>query len=149
VSTRKNGGNTYTDQTGKFARGNPGRPKGSRNRHVLAVENLLEGETERLTRKVVDLALDGDTTAMRLCMERILPPRKDRPVNFDLPTVSNAGEAAKDAQAVMQATSDGELTPIEAGTVLTLIKGYTRVLELAELEGRVKALERTSKVGAQ
>ena len=146
---RKYQGNSYTDETGKFAPGNPGRPKGSRNKQVLAVENLLEGEAERLTRKAIDLALEGDTTAMRLCMERILPPRKDRAVEFDLPPVSNAGEAAKAAQAVLQATSDGELTPIEAGTVLTLIKGYTRVLELAELEGRVKALERTSKVGAQ
>lgn len=98
---------TYTDDTGKFAQGNPGRPKGARNKNVLAVENLLDGEAEGLTRKAVDLALDGDTTALRLCLERILPPRKDRPVEFDLPTVSNAGEAAKAAQAVLQATSEG------------------------------------------
>ena len=55
--------------------GNPsGRPKGARNKATLAMEILLDGEADRLTRKVVEMALAGDTTALRLCLERIMPP---------------------------------------------------------------------------
>ena len=55
--------------------GNPlGRPKGARNRATIAAEALLDGEAEALTRKAIELALDGDTTALRLCLERLMPP---------------------------------------------------------------------------
>jgi len=55
--------------------GNPrGRPVGRRNNKTLAAAVLLEGESEALTRKAVELALAGDPTALRLCIERILPP---------------------------------------------------------------------------
>jgi Family of unknown function (DUF5681) len=66
--------------------GNPsGRPKGSRNKTTMAVQALLDGKAEALTRKAIELAKGGDITALRLCMERILPPRKDRPLSFDFP----------------------------------------------------------------
>jgi len=65
--------------------GNPnGRPKGSRNVATLALESLLDGEAEALTRKAVELALTGDIAALRLCLDRILPPRKDRSVSFEM-----------------------------------------------------------------
>jgi hypothetical protein len=56
--------------------GNPaGRPKGSRNKTTLAIEALLEGEAEALTRKAIERALEGDMAALRLCMDRLAPPR--------------------------------------------------------------------------
>lgn len=145
--TRNNGEKTYTDATGKFAAGNPGRPKGSRHKYVLAVENLLENEAKRLTRKAIELAIKGDTTAMRLCLERIAPPRKDSAVSFDLPLMKNARGAAEAAQAVLRAVSDGDITPLEGAAVMNLIEGYRRVLELSEYEGRINALERAVEAG--
>jgi hypothetical protein len=109
--TRNNVATTYTDKSGKFAKGNPGRPKGSRHKHVLAIQDLLDGEAETLGRKAIDLALAGDTTALRLCIERIAPARKDSPVAFDLPTMTNAQQAASAAQGVLQAVSLGDMTP--------------------------------------
>src|SRR6516165_11069046 len=65
--------------------GNPrGRPVGARNKKTLAAAVLLEGESEALTRKAVELALAGDPAALRLCIERILPPCRERPVKFTL-----------------------------------------------------------------
>ena len=139
--TRNNVPTTYTDQTGKFAKGNPGRPKGSRHKYVLAIQGLLDSEAEGLGRKAIELALAGDTTALRLCVERIMPPPKDTPVQFDLPPMTNAQEAAKAAQGVIQAVSDGELTPHEATMVMGLVERFRRVLELSEFEGRLAALE--------
>src|ERR1051325_4461056 len=64
-----------------------GRPPGSRNRATIAAEALLEGEAQALTRKAIELALEGDTTALRLCLERIVPQRKSRTVAFDTPRI--------------------------------------------------------------
>ena len=64
-----------------------GRPAGSQNKTTQALQQLLEGEAERITRKAIDLALAGDLSAIRLCRERLLPPRKDRPVQVDLPPI--------------------------------------------------------------
>ena len=63
-----------------FATGNPGRPKGARHRVTVAAEALLDGEAEALTRKAIELALAGDTIALRLCLDRIIPPRRERAV---------------------------------------------------------------------
>src|SRR4051794_18582712 len=74
--------------------GNPGgRPMGARNKATLAMEALLDGEAEAITRKVIDMAKEGDTTAMRLVMDRILPPRKERPVTFTMPKLETAADA--------------------------------------------------------
>src|ERR1700752_1845518 len=76
--------------------GNPGgRRLGSQNKATLAAAALLAGESEALTRKAVEMALAGDPTAMRLCMERVLPPCRERTVEFSLPTlkVTGIGEA--------------------------------------------------------
>lgn len=76
---RKNGRNT----DGTFAAGNPGRPRGSRHKATLAVEALLDCEAGALTQKTVEMALEGDGLALRLCLERVAPPRTDIPVEFE------------------------------------------------------------------
>lgn len=139
--TRKNASATYTDETGKFAPGNPGRPQGAKHKVTKAVEELLQGEADGLTRKAIELALDGDTTALRLCLERIAPPRKDAPVAFDLPKMENASEAASAAAAIVGAVAEGNLTPLEGASVMGLVENYRRVLETTELEQRLTALE--------
>lgn len=96
---------------GTFATRNPGRPKGARNKTTMAVLVLLDGQAEALTQRAVELALAGDTTALRLCLERLAPPRSDIPVSFSLPPMSCTHDAAEAAGAVLQAVSDGELTP--------------------------------------
>lgn len=138
---RKNEQKTYTDETGKFAAGNPGRPKGARHKTTLAIEELLDGEAEGLTRKAVELALEGDTTALRLCLERLAPARKDAPVRFDLPPMQNAQDAVAAAQAVVRAVSEATLTPLEGATVMGLVEAFRKALETGELEERITALE--------
>ena len=76
----KNGRNT----AGKFTSGNTGRPKGARNKKTLAIESLLEGQAEALTQKAISKASDGDGLALRLCIERVAPAAKGKPVSFPL-----------------------------------------------------------------
>ena len=129
------------DTDGTFTTGNTGRPKGARNRATQAVLALLAGEGEVLTRKAIEMALQGDGVALRLCLDRIAPPRKDSPVQFALPPMATAHDAAQAAGAILEAVADGELTPTEGTMVMGLIDGYRRVLEVSELEARIAALE--------
>lgn len=131
---------------GRFAPGNPGRPRGARHKTSQAIEALLEGEAEGLTRKAVDMALQGDTTALRLCLERVCPPRKDTPVQFDLPPMESAGDAAQAAGAIVTAVAQGELTPLEGASVMGLVENYRRTLETTEMERRMAELERVFNV---
>jgi hypothetical protein len=131
----------------KGASGNPaGRPKGSRHRYLMAAEMLLDGEAEKLTRKAIELALDGDMTALRLCMERIVPARRDRPILVDLPIIESVRDASKAAAVLVAAVAAGELTPTEAADVSKLLDNYTRILEAQDFEERLQILE--GKTGA-
>jgi hypothetical protein len=89
----------------------------------------------------VTQALAGDTTALRLCLERIAPPRRDAPVAFDLPRMETARDAAKAAGAVLEAVALGDLTPQEGAHIMALVETYRRTLETSELEARVAVLE--------
>ena len=133
----KNGRNT----AGQFATGNSGRPRGSRNKATTAIESLLQGQVEALTQTAVQKALEGDSVALRLCIERIAPAPKDQPVSFSLPKMKNALDASEAAGRVLTAVSEGGLTPIEASRVMGLIDSYRRTLELTDIEERLQALE--------
>jgi hypothetical protein len=110
--------------------GNPaGKPKGTRNRSTLAAELLLEGEAEALTRKAVELALAGDTTALRLCLERLMPPRKDRPISLPLPEINGSSGAAHALGTVLAAVGAGHITPAEAIAMTGLIESCRRASE--------------------
>ena len=124
--------------------GNSGRPRGSRNKATLAIESLLQGQAEALTQTAVTKALEGDSVALRLCMDRIAPAPKDAAVNFYMPSMNNALDAAEAAGSVLRAVSEGMLTPIEATRVMGLIDSYRRTLELTEIEERLRALEAAS-----
>ena len=124
--------------------GNPaGRPQGSRNKATLAMEALMDGEVESITRKAIDLALEGDTTALRLCLERILPPRKSRPVNIALPEVKTAEGVAEAQAAVVQAVADGELAPEEGTAITNILEARRKTIETQDHESRIAALEGT------
>jgi hypothetical protein len=129
-------GRKSNGQFTKGTSGNPsGRPPGSRNRVTLLVEGLLGGEAEQLTRKAIELALEGDIQALRLCLNRITPPCKDRLVHFELPAALNPDEIALAMAAILRAISEGKITPQE-GEVLSRILNVQAHLMNMEISRR-------------
>jgi hypothetical protein len=118
-----------------------GRPQGSRNKATIALQQMLDERGESITRKCSLMAMKGDPTAMRLCMERLIPPRKDQPVKFKLPLVRTAAEVAEAVSVVLQAVSRGQLTPAEGQMIAAILEGRRRVIETEEHEARIRALE--------
>jgi hypothetical protein len=108
-----------------------GRPRGARNKATLALEAVLEGAAEELTRMLIAKALAGDGAALRFCLQRLLPARRDRPVMFDLPAIETAGDLAKASQAVVAACAGGILSPCEAAAVMDLITSARAIVETA------------------
>ena len=86
-------------------------------------------------------AKQGDSIALRLCLERIVPPRKDRPINFALPTITTAADALKATGALIAAVANGDVTPSEAAELSKLVEGFVKSLEITDLAERIAKLE--------
>lgn len=124
-----------------FGPGNPGRPHGARNKATVAIESLLEGEAERLGRKAIDMALAGDATALRLCLDRIAPVRRGRSVHLPLPDVVTSSDASVAQALVVAAMARGEITTDEASDITRVLDALGTAIERRDLESRIAALE--------
>lgn len=141
MAPRKNETTTRTTRGRPFAPGNPGRPPGARHKTTLAIEALLDGDAETLTRKCIELAKAGDMVAMRICMDRIAPIRKGRPVQLDLPEVKSIGDLATVQAAIVRAMAAGEVSTDEAADITKVVEAVGSSLERRQLEARIVALE--------
>jgi hypothetical protein len=131
----------------KGTSGNPsGRPPGSRNKATLAMEALLEGEADQLTRKAIEMALQGNPVALRLCLERLLPARKDRPIELNLPPVQSAKQISEAMGTVVAAIGDGQITPNEGQVLANVLAVQSEFVEAEQLEQRVSKLEQNQSV---
>ena len=132
-------------QFGEGQSGNrAGRPKGARNRTTIALEALLAGEAESITRKAIELAHDGDTVALRLCLDRLIPVRKDRPITFELPEIATATDLTKATSALLAGVASGEITPSEAAELSKLVDAHVRAIEAEDFAKRLTALEQAA-----
>jgi uncharacterized protein DUF5681 len=139
----------HRGQWKKGQSGNPaGMPKGTRHRATMLAEKLMEDDAENIVRAVVSAAKAGDPTAMRLCVERLVPLRKGRPVVFDLPAIETAADVANALGAMAGAMAAGELTPDEAGAVAGVLEAKRRAIETVEHEERLRKLEERSPGGS-
>ena len=91
--------------------------------------------------KAIEMAKEGDTTAVRLVMDRLMPPRKERPIMFTMPKMETAADAVKASAALVDAVAAGDITPGEAGELSKLVDGFTKAVELHEIQQRLDKLE--------
>jgi hypothetical protein len=136
--SRNSGADAARGAGGRFGPGNPGKRPGTRNKATMAALALLEGEAEALTRRCIEMALEGDATAMRLCLDRLLP--KGRPVRLHLP-LRTLDDLEAATAAVTAALAEGAVALDEVATLTGLVEARRRLLETTELERRLAALE--------
>src|SRR5437016_10573297 len=102
--------------------GNPaGRPPGSRNRKTVLAEEVLTVAAQETAMRIVARAQCGDTTAMRLCMERTVPTGTDRPLQLELPTVEGPDDLIAAAGVVLKALAGGDISSRETVCMLTVV----------------------------
>lgn len=133
------------EPNGRFAKGTGGRPKGAKSRVAMASQNLLDDHAEDLVRKAVELAMAGDTVALRICLDRIIPPARERFLEVSIPTLERGSDAPAAIAAIVTALSRGELTTLEAQKLTSLVGDWCEALEVHENDEIIRLLEREAK----
>jgi len=138
--------NAEKKQDSKFKKGMSGNPAGkkpgTRHRVTMLAEKLLDDECGDLVKKCITMAIGGDTACMKLVMDRILPPRKDRPISFDLPEIKKWTDILIAMEALTKAVAQGDITPLEGKTLSEVLDNMRKIAETTELEERMKILEK-------
>ncbi len=126
--------------------GNPnGKPKGALNKSTIIAQALLDGQAEALVGKVVQLALEGDPACLRICLERLVPVKKDAPIRIDIPKIAVVADIPKLLAAITAELREGGITPSETLALIDLAEVFRKTIEVVELESRISALEQKSK----
>ena len=98
-------------------------------------EALLEEEAVALVRHAIDLAKAGDIAALRLCLERLIPRRVERAIEFELPPISEPKDAVVALSRIMEGVGRGELTANEAHALVALVEAAIKTIEVVDLLG--------------
>jgi Family of unknown function (DUF5681) len=123
--------------------GNPaGRPRGIVNRATALAQNLLSERAEGIARKVIELAEEGDMAAIRVCMERLVPPIKHQPVAVELPPIEKPADSVEALASIAAAVAAGDLTAAEAAELAKVVDVYVRALDSKGFDERLSALEK-------
>lgn len=129
----------------KGTSGNPsGKPRGCRNRASRVVEHLLEGEARELAKVAIDLAKAGDGPVLRAILDRIAPPRRDRPIKFSLPQIASSADLPLATAKLIEGVASGEITPSEAAELGRLVDAHVKAVETADIAVRLAAVERAA-----
>jgi uncharacterized protein DUF5681 len=131
--------------TGKFQRGQSGNPrgkiKGTKNKATLAAELLLKGEVENICRRLIQEALTGNIQAIKMVLERVLPPKKDCPVKIYLPSLQTSSDAVNAMSLISEAVSIGDISPNEGEALSRIVDIYVKAIVAHDYEKRLSHLE--------
>ncbi|KPQ29560.1 MAG: hypothetical protein HLUCCX14_05010 [Marinobacter excellens HL-55] len=131
---------------GRWRKGESGNPKGRPPGIVdkrASLRKAFEDKGKAVAERCIAAALDGDVQAMRIVLERLAPPLKARtePVEFPL---NPDGSYTEQARQIMQAVSEGDVSPDVGRMLIDGIASMARVDELDEIRQRIEALEEAS-----
>jgi len=130
----------------RFKKGNnanpKGRPVGSGIQGQLRKQ--LEAASPEIIVKLIENAKAGDSMAMRVIIDRILPAHKSQlpTVDIDIPD----GSPLDRANAVLGAAIRGEISPDQAQAIISIQSDIAKLRESEELEKRLVALEQKAAI---
>jgi hypothetical protein len=138
----RTGGKQGNGRFKKGVSGNPGgRPPGSRNKASLLAQALLEGQSEKLVQKAIELALEGNVPALRTLIERLLPPKREQSISLDLPPITSPEDAKNAMATIFAALARGDLLPTEASQLAEMVDTYVATSEASDLARRLTEVE--------
>ena len=120
--------------------GNPkGKPKGAKDKRT-AYRELFENDSEDLIKKVIELAKAGDTTCLKMCIDRIVSPYRARDQVITLDDIS--GTLTEKGEKIIEAMGNGELSPSDTASMLTALAAQVKIVEVDKLIKRIEKLEK-------
>jgi hypothetical protein len=124
-----------------FQKGNPGRPKGAKNKTTIMCEKLMADDAKAIVKVVTDAAKGGDLTAARLVIDKLMPQAKSRRVEFPMPPIESLADVAEAYDGLWQAVSTGRLAIDEAQALAGILDKQSEFLRTRDLERRIVRLE--------
>jgi hypothetical protein len=125
----------------RFKPGNPGKPKGTRHHATRLAEALIDGQAQEIVQKAIAMAASGDPTALRIVMDRLCPPRRERTISLAMPSIKSAADLITAAAALTDATAAGDITASEAASLSTLVGNVAKTIETVEIVARLERIE--------
>lgn len=126
---------------GRWKAGESGNPAGRKpgTGEVAKIRAAIADRVPELLEKLMAQALEGDTSAARLLLERAVAPLKaaEQPQALTLPD----GTLTEQGRAVLACVAAGELAPGQGAALLGALGTLARVAEVDELAARITALE--------
>ena len=111
-----------------------GRPKGSRNKLSMA---MLEDSIEKVKELMEDLfklAKQGDTTAMRIFLDKMVPNAKEKPIQVEIPIIATMDDVVIAHNKLLECIQGGKVTPSEADSVLNQIEWRRKMFETQAIQ---------------
>ncbi|MBV8392525.1 MAG: hypothetical protein JOY81_05020 [Alphaproteobacteria bacterium] len=127
--------------------GGPGRPRGSRSRINLLLDELAADNVQEILAKVVEAARGGDRKAQDIVLKRLWTVPRGRPVEVDLPPVETPEDLMRAHAALTDAIAAREVTAEEAGELVQVLDAHRRAFELLDHEKRIAAIQEEMKEG--
>jgi hypothetical protein len=125
----------------KFEKGKSGNVKGRPPSHITAarVRKSLADDLPDILTKLVEMAKDGDTTAIKLILDRVCPAIKPQALPVNLPIVESL---AGQGQEVIRATMTGKIPPDIGSQLITALSNQGKLVEFQELADRLARIEK-------
>jgi len=127
-----------------FAKGNPGKPRGTKSKNTQLVERLVTSnlaDVKQIIDVVVAEAKAGEAWAAVEILKRIWPVPRGRLLKFPLPPLESVSDVSAAIGAVTQACANGLLTVDEAAALADILERHASILKADAIERRLKALE--------
>jgi hypothetical protein len=118
-----------------------GRSQGSRNKKLSALDRILGEYSPSLMKKCISKALQGDMTAMRLCMDRMVAPMREPAVRLKTQTAQTAEDVKQALASTIAAVTGGQITPSQGELLTRMLDAQRKGIESADLEARLGKLE--------
>ena len=123
----------------KGTSGNPaGRPKGIQDKRT-EIRDLLKPHAPALVEKAVQLALQGEQTALKLCLDKVMPSLK--PVSEPV-SINNTGNLSDTGRSVINDVFSGAINTDTGYELLRSLQIQANLEEFTAIEERLTALER-------
>ena len=81
-----------------------------------------------ICRRLIEEALEGNIQAIRLILDRILPPRKERSIEINVPKLRTPDDALKAISVIANAVSSGDITPCEGEAMSRIVDIFVKAM---------------------
>ncbi len=119
-----------------------GRPPGSPNKLTNEARKILDDHKVPLIRTCIAAGLKGDMKAMMMCLDRLIPLRRQPTPNLNFPPTKTIADIALAYSALARKIARGKCPAAEAQVIADVLKAQLDLILLNSLEPRLRELEK-------